>query len=589
MKKINPPPAGLIRFIFLALILIRPLTAQTSPDSIPAPFYWQQEMTKHNTSWQWLQVVAVQKKYNTGHYWNARNTFNSTLLIPAAGKKQWKDENRFSFIYQSPWYGLYGRSWFLDDRQTGSGQKFANHVLGLQTAPLSVTEFTIQPFTGYQYARNRQFEDWGWDAGLRLSADQLPLPEYDGSLFGSTDFDLFPNRKNWEHQAGFVISKKFSDFAADSLRYRFHETQKQFFGIDQDSILQVNLFERNLENLLTYRLSSRSELRYLTKMESRQVSYTDQRRTLLLASAMDFFYTGRGWQTLLRMRTSDQEQDFSGVRTDSRSRQTALSSRLIAGSGQNDLTLDLAYVKLQYDTPDEMLNHDDRDEQRFILNLNWQQNLNAQLRLNWILYGYLFHQIYIFEEQSARNNWNRVIKFNPRVTFSNPYLQNRLSSQVLANYTVYDYDHLFSSPRSFLFRKYTLSDSLTIPFADRNTAGVYAKLELEEKGNFFKSAFSQNIVQSYTSQFLNIFLMNSDWFGFRLAVGHTTYLRNEWRHLPDKEKTRTNLSRGPYFSLQYLRPSKFIFSAYAAFLHLQDNKSGNANYITGFLRIQYQI
>jgi len=587
--KISFPPGGLIRFIILLVIICSAAGAQSNADSTKKPFFWQQEMTRHQTSWQWLEVLSLQKSFSSEQYISVRNTFNSALLIPQAGKKQWKDENRFSLIYQTPWYGLYSRSWFLDDRQTGSGEKFANHVLGLRSPLWTVAEFSIQPFAGYQYARNRRFEDWGWDTGLKLRADRFPLPEYEGNLYAETDFDLFPGRKNWDHQAGFVVSRKFSNFASDSLRYRFHETRKQFFGTSRDSILEVNLFERNLENQLSYRLSSRSELRYLTKIESRQISYTDQRRTLLLASAVDYFYAGRGWQSLFRLRTSDQEQDFSGVRTDSRTRQTALSGRLNAGTGRNDLTLDLAYVKLQYDTPDEILNHDDRDEQRFILNLNWQQNPHSGLQLNWIFYGYLFHQIYIFEEQSARNNWNRVIKFNPRVTFTNPYLQNRISSQVLANFTVYDYDRLFPAARSFLFRKYTLSDSLIIPFLTQNSAGIYAKFELEEKGNFYKSSFSQNIVQSNTSQFLNFFVMNNDWFGFRLIVGHTSYLRNEWRYLPDKQKSRTNLSRGPYLSLNYLRTAKFIFSAYASFLTLEDNKSGQANYTSGYLRIQYQI
>ena len=197
--------------------------------------------------------------------------------------------------------------------------------------------------------------------------------------------------------------------------------------------------------------------------------------------------------------------------------------------------------------------------------------------------------MYIFKEQSANNNWNRVYKLSPRLVYQNGPIYNRLKSEVLANYTVYDFEGILGQQRSFVFRKYTISDSLTVRIYSANYLGAFARLELEDKGSFFPGEFAQQVLQSYKSQFYNFFVYNDRLMNFRVTLGYNLYRRQEWRHIPIKRATRDITNKGPYVSVLYHSSKQLIFSASAALSYLNDSAGRTTTYSTGYLRLRYLL
>ena len=87
--------------------------------------------------------------------------------------------------------------------------------------------------------------------------------------------------------------------------------------------------------------------------------------------------------------------------------------------------------------------------------------------------------------------------------------KNIFKTQILSNFTVYDFEEYFPTINSIIFRKYLISDSLKIPFNFNIIFGIYGRLEIEDKGNFFKKEYAQNILQSTQSTFYDFFFKHN--------------------------------------------------------------------------------
>ncbi len=522
--------------------------------------------------------------------WSVRERFQSNLLIPAEGDKKWKDEHRLrGLVYWNlkPFLtGIYFNSWFQSDKQVSANNQFANHAMGLFAQKNIFTYFRISPYLGYQYARNRRHVDWGWDTGMSLKVNRYRFANYTANINAATNLDLYPTRRNKEYDVVSYFATRFSGFSSDSLFLHYNDLSKQYYVAD--SIEQVNMHEREVQNKLFYDLNTGNRLLFQTKLRSRDISYFNGRSVLTFENYLRYLHTGHKLTTLFTFRTSSETQDNAGTYTDSRTLQTAFNLNIrYRFNDRHQISLNTAYVKLQYDTPDSVINNDDRDELGFVSTLHYRWNISPVLTLDLLSYVYLYHQIYIYKERSMNNNWNRIYKLNPRFYYRCGAISNNLSTQVLANYTVYDFDYLTPDPRSFVFRKYIFSDSLLIHYLTHQSFGGYYRIELEDKGSFFAKEFAQQVLQSYDSRFLTLFLRNDHFLFFRLDIGYTFYRRKEWRHVPVKKLSRKLTNQGPYLELAYTILPKILFSANASFLSLVDSRQAKRAYISGKLKLRY--
>ncbi len=572
--------------LLICLILFPAYSGGAVQDSSGASApYFISHFTKQSITWNWVTRFLMSDSANGRWRWTVKDNFRSNLIKPGKSAGQWKDEHTFSgeFRYTIPVLSpaLYINSWLKSDRQTGSANLFSNHAAGIRIRTKYIT-----PYIGYQQARNKELTEWGWDTGFEGHLLNYRAGAYRTNLNFNSNYDFYKQRQNTEHNLGVSVQTKFSRFSGDSLSFVYSGLNRQYFSAGK--LVHVTLFNRNWQNNLYYYLTYRDKITMQTRIQSRNISYFNGRNVFNMENRLQYRHTGQRVFLGLSLRTSDETQDNFGIRTDSRLRQTAM--RLEYGykiSEKQSVNLNFAYVKLQYDTPDKIYNNDDRDEQRFVLNMKYRYRFSSLLSMDVLAYSYLFHQIYIFSEQSINNNWNRIFKFNPQVNYFSKRIRNRLSTEVMANYTVYDFENLITNTRSFIFRRYSFSDSVSVRLIGSQYGGASAKIQIEDKGSFFEKIFKQQLLQSNKSELYTLFLSNENLFYFRFQAGYTFYRRKEWRYFPLKKRSRTITNRGPFFTISYRTSQSLVFSSNLSFSHLNDSSYGPTDYTTGYIRLHY--
>jgi len=554
--------------------------------------YYQSIFYKQLTTWNWQGNLNLSSIKNNDWSWHVNEQYNTSLLIPAEGKRQWKDENAAGglLFYNNPvWdYGFYLRSWYQNDELSSSDNEFGNQVMGLFSKYNYASIFTFAPYAGLQQSKNRKYVDWGLDIGLKGKVNRFKLGDYNLSTRIESDFDMYDKRQNFDNQIYFGAKTKFNEYTSDSISVSFSANQKEYYDNNPTSkkIIDVYILDRNLRNNLYYNISSIDRFALITQIQSIQLDFVSDRKIFLIDNEFRFNHYGSKLFYLFSLRTNDETQDNSNIFTNNRTRQTVMKfeSNYQMDSRKN-LELDIAYSKFQYDTPEK--NTEDRDEQRYILELGYNQVLNEYLSMNWTLYTYFYHKIYISSEQSQNNNWNRIIALNPKLNYRYGKIKNHLDTEILANYTVYDFEKLFIKTRSYVFRKYSIADSLIYQLYGSINLGLFTRIELEDKGNFFESEWQQQVVQSYHSAFYNFFIEDKYILGFSIRLGYTYYERTDWRHLPRKKRNRKIINEGPYAGIGYNITSRLNFAAYASLSYLDDSAIGAMNYSTGTLRLNY--
>jgi len=579
-----------IPFLLLSLVTAQDIT-------LPTDHLWQLSFMKQNITWDWRGILTYNQESDNGPGIRLDERFISNLLIPGAFQRKWRDENNFkSFIFYKQsrnYYGIYLKSWSLTNKQTRLVSKYLNHSAGLRSVLEINDQVVVTPYAGYQYSKNLSYIDWGYDLGIDGAINRINLGDYKTDLFLSADYDLFPERENSANQFDIRINKKFSNVAEDSLSVSYLKSKQQYYSSTFETIVDVNLETKSLQNVLNYNLSSRSYFQVNTILRDRQISDNTPanpniRKVFRFENHFGYRYFSPGFFFHIGLNTYLETLDNINIRTDSEALQTGITTDFsFFLNNNNQLDLQLNFIKYQFDTPDMEKNHDDRDEIRFVGIARYLHHLSPLLSLEFAGYVNLFHKSYIFRQQSANNNWNRIYRIQALVHYNYNKFRNTLRTQVLANFTAYDFDHLFENTRSFIFRRYTVSDSIIVPILNRVYGGVYVRLELEDRGNFFKDLFAQNIAESSQILFYDFFLRKEGFLNLNFEAGVAVYHRKNWRHLAVAVETRDIRRVSPYFRLVYPLGRNLQFSSQIAQNYLVDLGREKTQYTYGKLDLHY--
>ena len=528
---------------------------------------------------------------------NLEDRFSSNLLIPCISQRKWRDENHFNgFLFyknSENYYGVYLRSWSLIDKQTSLVSQYLTHATGLRSDLYLANNVMVRPYAGYQYSKNRTYIDWGYDLGIDGTFNRINMGDYRTDLFISTEFDLFPERENSANQVNISVQKRFSNIAEDSIHVSYLTTKQQYFSSTFSTIVDVNLETKRLHNILNYNISSNSQFQINTILNDRKISDNtpanpNVRNVFRFENRFGYRYFSSAFLFHIGLNTYLETLDNNNIRTDSEALQTGISTDFSFFFNQRDrLDLQLNFIKFQYDTPDMEINHDDRDELRFVGSARYLYFLSPILSLELAGYVNLFHKTYIFRQQSANNNWNRIYRIEASVNYEYSNFRNRLRTQILANYTAYDYDHLFERTRSFIFRRYSISDSLVVPIVSNIYGGVYVRLELEDRGNFYKDIFAQNIVETSQILYYDLFIRKEGFINLTLEIGMAVYQRKNWRHIAVAMETRDIQRVSPYLRLSYPIGRNLQFSSQVAQNYLVDIGRERSQYTYGKLDLRY--
>lgn len=158
---------------------------------------------------------------------------------------------------------------------------------------------------------------------------------------------------------------------------------------------------------------------------------------------------------------------------------------------------------LKYDTQSD-LNYDDRDELGYLIYVAHRFNNLRNLILVTSFDLNLYHTVYILSQKSSNNNWNRVIRFTSKSYFEpSDNFRNVGTFSVLANYTVYDFQDIISSVKSYSFRQMNLKDSLIVRFSRHFGTDIYGEVKLYERGELNWNDFTQRPVNYFEDKIIN--------------------------------------------------------------------------------------
>lgn len=425
---------------------------------------------------------------------------------------------------------------YTDSRAVGLSRAYTHTLLGgVQYAVLP--ELTLSPQAGYRWENQTGFRDHG--ASIVLGATLSPL-DLDGYIFDASGQFRKDQLNPRILENDFVrtgIFRRFSDETRDSLLVSAANLRREYYSADssiesrKESYFQIaNLLSYDvlqafqtrfyvgvtthvLDKSLLYPYTLRPSDSYNTSVDEFKLdSYVEGTwidPQSKMAGNIRFGYSERDEQHDIRLTSGQIDGPLAAVRRteeqskNNLSRRTTLSGRFQMPVSQSDfLTAAASASLLRYDTPSAS-NVEDRDELLVVASLGTQDHISPTLDVDVSLDGTLSHLVYLLADRSANNNISRTLRLSPRTMF-HPYswLASRNGFDVMASYTVYDFEVEGQSVQSYSYRQFGWIDSTCIEVTHRVGLDFYSYLKLYERGELDWSSFTERLENSYIDKLI---------------------------------------------------------------------------------------
>lgn len=190
------------------------------------------------------------------------------------------------------------------------------------------------------------------------------------------------------------------------------------------------------------------------------------------------------------------EDDLEAIRSQEFQRDNETFRSRMFGRGEwypsdiDTVRLDVTGWLLRYDTPSQS-NDDDRDELATVATITYARRLSDILSMSLGLSGQYLHLVFLKATRSALNNENRVLRFSPSFHVTGSVVRMQPQFEILANYTVYDYEGTASSVRSFSFRQLSYRDSIRVQLTPVLHAESQILLRYYERATLQWSEFAE--------------------------------------------------------------------------------------------------
>jgi hypothetical protein len=425
---------------------------------------------------------------------------------------------------------------YSDNKGTGLNNVSSESVLG-GGEYVPFTWMSVTPMAGYR---------WDTQAGIRdrgmtyMLGARVPAFEADGYLVSGNaqyreDF-LAPRRLEGDF-ARFSVEKVFSPYARDSLDVGVNRNRHEFYApadstiesrteqvlsfadkLDYDidpalgSTFFVSINGRGLDKDIrnwnavapqNMQFNTRiNEFRFDTYVQS--VYRTPEGRT---AAWLRLYYSERSethsaklpGTTSPSIDTLFAQSNAQEHINDNTARRTQLSGMVDVPVSTSDMIEFSGSIGiLRYDTPSDQ-NLEDRDELLVALTLATSHRISRSLELGVVLEGTIDHLVYLLKERSANNNYNRVLRLSPRMIYNPaPWFNSLNAFEVLANYTVYDFEQQLPSVKSFSYRQLGWLDSTSVDLTHRIGFEFFAYWKVYDRGQLEWSQFRERLESAAT-------------------------------------------------------------------------------------------
>lgn len=436
-----------------------------------------------------------------------------------------------------------GSSLFLSDNQiTGlNDAAITNAHAGLGYSP--VDNITIAPYLGYTIDRQAERTDRGFSYLARLRGDNIEYAETFFNIDGQFALQQVDPRTTASHHLRVDIDREFDAQTYINVQSYYTYSRREFYFPADD--ITRDLFEvtMNIDQRLDRRFGTRGDIQYAlrenihgvlsTSIDWRTVTrgYFYQPTTpftnYLFDSSVDQFslnlrlglrysfgnrlsgashitYTERSEEHRVTSVDPDIPLSFVDARTESEFMKNNIAQRTtLATQGKlriargHRLTIAGSSSILRYDTPSPQ-NFDDRDELRLLLFTGTQHDVSRYLTLDIAMDLVMTHVVYLRAQRSANNNWNRVLRLTPALSYQPvDWFKTTNAFEVLANYTVYDFEDMVSGLRSLSYRQVGWIDSTRVQLTENTRFNFFSHYRRYERGELRWSSFSERPLHSF--------------------------------------------------------------------------------------------
>lgn len=506
-------------------------------------------------------AVSFDKSLNTYHwigsFWYAnavgplsfevRERFLSTLI--RADRNYITDDQMFAtrLHYRlKSWLSatsLVSSSLLSDNRNSGSSiGKASSHAwyLGFSYQPFE--HITIEPLAGARIDNQLTQHDHGPTYALTIAADSLNFAGYTGGLNSSFQYDDIKPRILETNYATLTLQKHFFEQSENSLVLNYYRNRRDFYLTADSAVMAQHAILYNIESRAEDLFTVNDTLQYTVSntmgwiihgnISTREITRATRYKNIedpsrsplntvidelkLEGGIRGFFRFSKSLQSWIAFTYLERDEkhqldapDLNGTslykrlefveeqKNNHARRATLTSVSDWFFSPSDTIMLSTSINGLRYDTPSNE-NDDDRDEVWYLVSLTTRHRVNQHLNLEFSANANLSHIVYLYATRSADNNWNRIIRLAPSAYYR-PWLCFTTANtfEVLANYTVYDFESSTSALRSYAFRQFAWIDSTQYQLTRRLAFRWFSHFRLYERGEFQWHTFSEKPVNYF--------------------------------------------------------------------------------------------
>ena len=201
---------------------------------------------------------------------------------------------------------------------------------------------------------------------------------------------------------------------------------------------------------------------------------------------------------------------------------------------------------LRYDTPSES-NFDDRDELLMLAGLSENHVFSPYFNLRNTLDLSSFHTVFLYGEQSANNLTNKIIRLQSQTNYTpSENFRTMNSFEVLANYSVYDFEDKVPSYKSLVFRQFSWIDSTSLEITKNIGLDFFSYLKYYERGELNWKDFKESPVDFLSDNTLSVLFRYNLKQDILIACGYKMFLHYRYRYnKSQKELILSHKSLGP--------------------------------------------
>ncbi|MBE2189254.1 MAG: hypothetical protein KGZ71_05050 [Desulfobulbaceae bacterium] len=231
----------------------------------------------------------------------------------------------------------------------------------------------------------------------------------------------------------------------------------------------------------------------------------------------------------------------------------------------------------RFDTPSET-NYSDRDEFLTIISTQYSRKvnklfsmgINAELQMN--------HLVYLKSQRSASNYWMRIIKLSPFFSYNSKLISLKPTFNILANYTVYDFESISPGVSSYSFRQIGYNDSITVRLTEKTSLLLNYDLIYRETGVLYWSSFQESPVSGNMKFFGKFFVKYRENEVYDVACGFRYYNLSN-RNIAIRRSNPNDyvsVSLGPEINIKvnFSHYSLISFVGWYEFRYINDRFSG---------------